>query len=101
MISHSEEPVDRVAGDQRPCCAGAGALNVEREQCMKSVKGDEVDLGQVDYQCAAVGYQLADVVAHSSTFEASISPLIEITVSPVSVFALIRAPRQSKNVVPL
>jgi hypothetical protein len=38
-------------------------LNVERDQCMKSVNSDEVDLGQVDYQCAAVGCQLADVVA--------------------------------------
>jgi hypothetical protein len=36
-----------------------------------------------------------------SALEASISPLIEITVSPVSVLALIRARRQSKNVVPL
>ena len=53
-----------MAGDQRPCCAGAGALIVKRDQCMKSVQGDEIDLGQVDYQCAAVGCQLADVVTH-------------------------------------
>ena len=90
-----------MTGDQRPCRAGAGALNVEREQRMKSVKGDEVDLGQVDYQCAAVGCQLATWWLNSSAFEASISPLIEITVSPVSVFALMRARRQSKNVLPL
>jgi hypothetical protein len=37
----------------------------------------------------------------SSTFEASISPLIDIRVSPVPVFALIRARRESKDVLVL
>src|SRR6185312_9623008 len=38
---------------------------------------------------------------NSLAFEASISPLIDITVSSVSAFALRQAPQQSKNAVPL
>ncbi|WP_146221129.1 hypothetical protein [Mycolicibacterium moriokaense] len=74
---------------------------MEREQCMKAVKGDEVDLGQ-----STISASQSDITSLArrltwSTFEASISPLIEITVSPRSVFARTQAPSQSNVVVPL